>query len=310
MSKTDPQKTLKMGSKGLIVFNPSSGDGDAGELKEQLRRYLGLDRFDLLELEDGMNLCEELADAMHDQSYHWIGAAGGDGTVSIVGSCLVDLNMPLVIIPSGTGNAIAGALGIPEDVEQACRLLLDGSETRTIDAIRIKDRYYFLQVGMGLEALTMEKTTTEQKNKLGELAYLWTAAREAIDWQPQQIKLTVDDDEQTLEASEVVLANIGDVGVFDLRWGEDIRPDDGRLDVVVIDAKSAADYAKLISSLALDAEDDSDLFTYFKAYDRVCIEAKQPLPFHGDGEEIKNPTPLEAHLVPGALTVIVPQLDS
>ena len=304
------QKSRNKASKGLIVLNPSSGDGDAGLLKEQLHNYLGPDYFDLLELEEGMKLCEKLREAVEAQSYQWIGAAGGDGTVSSVGSCLVDLDLPLAIIPVGTGNAIAGALGIPGDVEEACQLLMDSGETRTIDAIRVNDRHYFLQVGMGLEALTMEDTTTEQKNKLGERAYLWTAAKEATGWQPQQIKLMVDDNEQILEASEVVLANIGDVGVMGLRWAEDVKPDDGRLDVVIIDARSAGDYAKVITSMARGAQAESDLITNFKAYNRVCIEAKRPLPIHGDGEDMNNPVSLEAHLVHGALTVIVPQVDS
>jgi len=309
MNKSDSQQPVrvqKTDMKGLIVFNPTAGDGETDTLKAQLQEGLGEEQFDLLKLDDDMSLCTELSDALKRQSYHWVGAAGGDGTVSKVGSCLVDLELPLVIIPAGTGNAIAEALGIPEEIEKACRLPVDGGEGRRIDAIRLNGHNYFLQVGIGLEALTMQKTTSEQKSDFGELAYLWTAAKEALDWEPQELEVTIDGKRQTLEASELILANIGSVGVMDLHWGEDIKPDDGRLDVVAINARSAGDYARVITSLARGSQADSDLIKIFHAYEKVLVESGKPLPIHGDGEDLEDPWPLEARLIPGALTVIVP----
>ncbi|MFN2137943.1 MAG: diacylglycerol/lipid kinase family protein [Candidatus Promineifilaceae bacterium] len=293
-------------AEGLIVLNPSAGDGEAKQLRTQLRDVLGDRGFDLLELEDDMSLCERVSSARRDHTYQWIAAAGGDGTVSKVGSCAVNFDLPLGIIPAGTGNAIAAALGIPEDIEEACRLLIDPGATRTIDAIRINDRHYFLQVGVGLEALTMQETTSEQKNKLGTLAYLLTAVREASGWQPHHFDIIVDGRRHALEASELVLANLAEVGVFGLRWGEDIAPDDGLLDVVAINAHSAGDYLEVLSAMSRGSQAQSDLFTVFRARETVGVETDRPLPIHGDGGDVEDPWPLDARLIPQALSVIVP----
>jgi diacylglycerol kinase family enzyme len=143
---TGTQTTIaNSASKGLIVHNRSAGDGEADKLQAQLRGQLGAERFDLLELDDEMPLCKVLGSSVQKHDYKWIAAAGGDGTVSKVGGCLVNLDLPLAIIPAGTGNAIAGALGIPEDVEQACRLLQGGVSTRTLDAIQVGQQFFFLQ---------------------------------------------------------------------------------------------------------------------------------------------------------------------
>jgi diacylglycerol kinase family enzyme len=156
----------------------------------------------------------------------------------------------------------------------------------------------------------MQETTSEQKNRLGELAYLWTAAKKAIKWQPHRFRLIIDGSGQTVEASELVLANIADVGLLGMRWGDQIAPDDGVLDVVAINVKKASEYVEVVTALARGTQANSSLFTYLSAHDRIRIETEHPLPIHGDGGEVEMSWPLEASLVPGALTVIVPSPDT
>jgi diacylglycerol kinase family enzyme len=51
----------------------------------------------------------------------------------------------------------------PEETEAACQLLANSETVRQVDAIRIGEHYFFLQVGIGLEAATMQSTSSAQK---------------------------------------------------------------------------------------------------------------------------------------------------
>lgn len=294
-------------AKGLVVMNPSAGAGNPEELRAQIRAVLDETMCDLYEVEEAETLCKSLHTAVQNQGYSWLAAAGGDGTVSLVGDCATALGMPLAIIPAGTGNAFAGALGIPDDVEQAASLLLGGATTRRIDALRIGGKHYFLQVGVGLEALAMKETPADAKSKLGALAYVWTAAREAAGWQDRRFKLTLDDKVYHVQASELVLANTAGVGVLNMKWGEAIAPDDGVIDVVAILAQSSGDYLPILTALAQGTQQDSKYITSYQARRTIRVETDRPLPTHADGEVLEDQWPLEAQIVPGALSVLVPR---
>lgn len=296
-----------MNTKGLVVLNPAAGGQDRAQLIAKIRSVLDKDTFQLKETEEDGSVCELVAEALAEQPYRWVAAVGGDGTISQVGNCLVNKNTPLAIIPAGTGNVIAGALGIPEDVEEACRLLVGETGTRLIDAVRVGGQHYFLQVGVGLEAQTMKKTPSEHKEKVGELAYLWTAVKEGVDWQKHDFTLTVDGVVHEIKASELVLANAADVGVLGMSWGDSIAMDDGVIDVVAIQADSLSDYVEILTALARDSQRDSDRFTTFQARKSVQVKSDEVLPVHGDGEPLEGQWPIVAEVVPQALHVIVPQ---
>ena len=69
-----------------------------------------------------------------DGSYHHILVAGGDGTVNYVVNMLKrrNLDLPVAVLPTGTANDFANTLGVPSDIEKACRRIL-GGEIRRVD---------------------------------------------------------------------------------------------------------------------------------------------------------------------------------
>jgi diacylglycerol kinase (ATP) len=297
----------RAGVEGLVVLNPAAGGNQEEELVSIIRSILDDHTYHLIKTKEGGSICESVSEVLAKHSYQWVAAVGGDGTVSQVGNCLVGKNIPLAIIPAGTGNVIGGALGIPEDIEGACQLLAGESDTRLIDAIRVGGQHYFLQVGVGLEAQTMKKTPSENKGKVGDLAYLWTAVKEGVDWQPHKFTLTVDGEVHELEASELVLANAADVGVLGLSWGESISMDDGVIDVVAIYAASVRDYIATITALSQDSQKDSERIITYRAHKSVQVKSEKDLPVHGDGEVLEAQWPIDAAVVPKALSVIVPK---
>ena len=107
-----------------------------------------------------------------EQGYDLIGVYGGDGTVTEVASALAGGGPPILLLPGGTGNALADDLGIPPTLREAAGLF-DGalSEVRRVDLGRSADRLFVLRLTMGLEAAMVAAATREMKDVYGWLAY-------------------------------------------------------------------------------------------------------------------------------------------
>ncbi|MCX6048030.1 MAG: diacylglycerol kinase family protein, partial [Chloroflexi bacterium] len=107
-----------------------------------------------------------------------VAAYGGDGTVAEVASGLVGSSVALAILPGGTANVMALELGIPTDLAQAARLAC-GVESRLekIDMGQVYDKHFLLRAGVGLEAAITEQADRSLKDRLGILAYFWSALR-------------------------------------------------------------------------------------------------------------------------------------
>ena len=128
----------------------------------------------------------------------------------------------------------------------ACRLLAGahGTEAR-IDAMRVGDRHYFTQVGVGIDALMIRDTRREAQAAVrpGRLPLDGRDAPARVPAPP--VLPAIDGRKRRTRASQVVVANSGILGQPPFRWGPDIRPDDGRLDVCIVRARNLLDYLKL-----------------------------------------------------------------
>ena len=91
------------------------------------------------------------------------------------------------------------------------------------------------------------------------------------------------------------------------RWGPNIRPDDGKIDVCIVSARSALDYMGLIWHTIVGQQHRDRNVRYLTAERSIAISADEPLPIQADGEIIGE-TPIQIEVVPDALTVIVPAL--
>ena len=171
--------------------------------------------------------------------------------------------------------------------------------------MRVGPACYFTQIGVGIDALMIRDTPREHKRRFGRVAYLWTAATRLLGFQPRRFELVTDGRRRRARASQIVVANSGILGQPPFRWGPDIRPDDGRLDVCIVRARNLVDYLKLSWHVLNGQHRQSTNVRYFAANRGVTIATRRPLPVQGDGEIIGE-TPVEIAVVPRAVVVIVP----
>jgi YegS/Rv2252/BmrU family lipid kinase len=294
----------------FTVLNPVAGTCEAGRVRQALERHFPVDGI-VCEIHEagGDDRIAAMVEAAVARGCDLIVAAGGDGTVSAVAAGLVGEenggSVPLGIIPLGTANVLARELDIPIDLEHACQLLAGPHATTRVDAMRVGPACYFTQIGVGIDALMIRDTLREHKRRFGRVAYLWTAATRLLGFQPCRFTLMIDGWRQGARASQVVVANSGTLGQPPLRWGPDIRPDDGRLDVCIVRARNLFDYLKLSWYVLTSQHRQSPNVRYFTANRTVTIATRRPLPVQGDGEIIGE-TPVDIVVVPGAVAVIVP----
>jgi YegS/Rv2252/BmrU family lipid kinase len=236
-------------------------------------------------------------------------AAGGDGTVRGCAEGLAGTDVPLGIVPLGTGNLLARTLGIPAHPRTALATAFDAKHPtadRRIDLATADGALFAAMAGIGLDAAVV--AATRLKHRLGWLAYAMSgAAHLAVP--PASFTIRLDDREPiTRSARSVVVGNCGLLpGGFTLL--PHARADDGLLDVGILAPHGTADWINVAARVLTHNRCQDRRLERFQAR-KVEIVAQGTLPREIDGEVISEGQTLTVAVRPGALTVRVPRTGS
>lgn len=241
--------------------------------------------------------------AAHYGDYDLIISYGGDGTVMEVATGMIGADVPLAILPGGTGNALASELGISQQLKAAVELICDEThQLRYIDAGKVGDRYFFLRAGMGLGVNLVEKTDRELKDRFGFLAYAFSALDVMQNPEHTTYKLTLDGEQVEYDGIACVIANSGFMGKFNFKLSSKITPDDGLLDVIIMN--DDLDSTLAMAASIIEQEQYAAALHHWQVKN-VTIEVDPPLSVRGDGEEFGQ-TPISIEVVPAAIPIVVP----
>jgi YegS/Rv2252/BmrU family lipid kinase len=229
-------------------------------------------------------------------------ACGGDGTVNAVAEALAGTQTVLGVVPLGTGNLLAGHLRIPQPVDEAVALLTEGADRR-LDLGTVGDRVFVGMAGLGLDAAMIADSSEDLKARIGWLAYVPSIVRHLRD-RGRRVTLLIDG--RRVRHSRVKALIIGNFG--QLHGGIDLmpeaKPDDGMLDVVVLEpsGKLAGWFAVLVRLLT---HRDGRNITRYQGR-RVQVRTRRPVPLELDGDPYRTANSLSAEAKPGALIVRAP----
>jgi YegS/Rv2252/BmrU family lipid kinase len=302
------QVDMQQKPRTYVVLNPVAGVSEPGTVRERIE--VALHAHDIpCEIYEttggkGENLKHLVRDAVK-RGFQLFISAGGDGTLSSVIDGLVDSNIPLVIIPTGTWNALARALDIPLEVDRAIDLVFQPHRIQTIDAMQVGDGYFVLSVSAGIGAMTMKDVERKDKRRLGKLADLRKALTEMLEFRSFQFEVKIDGTLTRFRASELMVANTSILGLKALRLNPNIRMDDGKLNVCRIYANTVTDYLKLGLSMLRTGHERSWNVLCVEALDEVEIRSRDRIPVQGDGELIGH-LPVTVKLRPKAIQVVTP----
>jgi diacylglycerol kinase (ATP) len=231
-----------------------------------------------------------------------VAAYGGDGTVMEVANGLIGTEATLGVLPGGTGNVLSIELDIPQDLEEAARLLISAdAQIRKVDVGQSGEKSFLLRAYVGFDAQRIQLTTREMRDRFGKIAYLIAALRAIPESKAIRYRVTLDDEEVECEGFTCIVGNAGNMGVRGLSLVPDISISDGLLDVVVIRGLDPLSLASALSSI-LDTPLDPDGFHHWQAKE-IAIATDQPQTVIGDGE-LWGETPITIRVLPGAVRVI------
>jgi diacylglycerol kinase (ATP) len=293
--------------RALIITNPAAARSDEAHLLGARRRLgEGGVRADIARTAaagDGERLAREaVADGVEIVIAH-----GGDGTAMDVAAALVGTGRPLGLLPAGTGNLLAGNLGIRRSWRAASDVILRGVP-RIVDVGRLTtgegSRIFAVACGAGFDAELMRGTAARHKRAFGMGAYVATALWLARTITRSRIRIEADGAVHEAHAAVVLVANCGELipGVLPIHGA--IRPDDGVLDVAVLDAASLPGAARLVWWMFVRRPHAVPGITFLRAA-HVRLTADPALPVQADGEAAGT-TPLTVELLPLALHVLAP----
>jgi diacylglycerol kinase family enzyme len=236
-------------------------------------------------------------------NYDAIVAAGGDGTIRHVAAALIDGEMPLGIIPVGTGNVLAHEIGLKLAADAVARTLLDGP-TIVATCASANDEPFLLMAGAGFDARVLTGLDQRTKSLLGKLAYAAPLIGGLV--RPlDALSLAVDG--RPCQASWVVVANACHYGggfVLTRRTGIHKRG----LVAILFKARTRTALAGMLTSLArgrLDEHAARRGHVEILPCSQVTISSDTPVPVQIDGDVVGS-TPLTIHEGTSHVRLIVP----
>jgi len=195
-----------------IIFNPVSGKTDPEERKKTISDALAEHGYTCQYIETSKQEgAKALAEKASKDGIDLLAVSGGDGTVMEVMSALVGKDIPVAVLPAGTGNLLSVNLGIPMTVPDAVHVALSGQQYELDLAKTDGDRYFAILGGMGLDAAMIRDAGREAKDKFGVLAY-FVAALKNLPRRRSRVSLRLDGGEPiSRRAKSVVIANMGKI---------------------------------------------------------------------------------------------------
>ncbi|OUM92234.1 diacylglycerol kinase [Parageobacillus thermoglucosidasius] len=271
-----------------IIYNPTSG-------REIFKRHLPdvLERLEKAGYETSCHATTGAGDATEaarkavEREFDLVVAAGGDGTINEVVNGIADQDHrpKLAIIPVGTTNDFARAIGVPRSIEGACDVITRG-EAVPIDIGSVtnegKTRYFINIAGGGrLTELTYE-VPSKLKTVLGQLAYYLKGMEMLPSIKATEARIEYDGKLFEGEIMLFLVSLTNSVGGFE-KLAPDSSLNDGMFDLIILKKTNLAEFIRLVT-LAARGEHINDPHLIYTKANRIKVTSPNNMQLNLDGE--------------------------
>lgn len=289
-----------------VVFNPNAGRGRAAALRSELERRLDEaypDDWVLLTTErhgDGVRRTTELL----AKGARRIVSVGGDGTLSECLAALMDTEVPLAVIPVGTGNDFGRHVGV-HTLDEAIWNLRDDNVV-DIDVGIANGKPFIDTLACGFDSAVGQRVNEGFRYLKGTAAYVGAIASTLRRYQPVEMEITVDDHRWTGRAMLAAVCNCRSYGGgFKVAPGASIV--DGLLDVVVVESMPKSRFVcqlpKVMKGQHMNLPE-----VHHWAGKKVRLVADPPIRWMLDGE-LQDTTPVDVEVAPARRPMVIPLRD-
>lgn len=287
--------------KYLFIINPGSGRNSADSWKALINDFFksNEDEFEIYLLPANFTTAQ-IKDHIFKLAPQQVIAVGGDGTVTMLANILAGSTITLGILPGGSANGMAKELQIPAGAEDALKVIVKGFHKK-IDLIRINDRDYCLHLSdIGLNAQLI-KYFDEGKLR-GKIGYARVILKTLWHRQKMQVSIRVGETQIRREAFMVALANARMYGTGAM-INPTGKPDDGKFEIIILRKLSFFTLVKMMFRPRIFDPNKIEIIPCTSAE----ISTKRPMYFQTDGEYKGKLKKISAVIVPGAVTMILPE---
>ena len=293
-----------MGMSGGVRFlvNPSSGRGTGKAHLDRIRVLASRHGAGLVVSRKVEDLATQARRAAEDGVERLL-VAGGDGTMHHAAQGLAGTGCALGVIPLGSGNDLAGTLGIPPDLEVAVERALKG-EIRRIDLARVGETYCIGYAGVGFDS-EVTRFANEMKVLRGPLIYFYAVIHTLITFQPPRMKVVWDDGVFEGKVMFTVVNNLPRFG-GGMRIAPDAKIDDGLLDLVIVSEVPKSLLLSIFPKVYNGRHVGHPSCTIVRTR-RAEITIDRTMTMYGGGEPLRpveGGEPVVVEVVPGGLAVV------
>jgi len=290
-----------------VLTNPASGHGTAPHAAERAVSQLHRRGVDVVAIAGtDADHARRLVEGALERGMDALVVVGGDGIISLALQVLAQTDIPLGIIPAGTGNDHAREFGIPtKDPESAADVIVDG-DAQTIDLGRIKgadgtDKWFGTVMAAGFDSLVTDRTN-RMRWPHGRMRYNVAMLAELSQLRLLPFRLMFDGREVETELTLAAFGNTRSYGGGMLICpGAD--PTDGLLDATLVQSASRTKLIRLFPTVFKGTHVDLDAVRTERA--KVITVDSPGINAYADGEFV-CPLPVEVSAVPGALRILRP----
>ena len=287
----------------FFIVNPASGSGKAKKLFDGLLpRIERSGRSFEWRYTTGKGHARELAEEAAKRGCRRVISVGGDGTANEVAGALIGSDTEMAILPFGTGNDFAKAVGLPTDPDAALDAALYGA-ARPVDAAMANDKPFINVGGTGFDVDVILNTEKFKKRFNGMLPYMLGIFKSLMHLKPLTFEITADGESFTERALLFNACN-GTHFAGGMHVAPMASPNDGLLDVCILRAISVPQFLMLLPRYTRGAHMASRHIRYFKA-ESIAVRCDSENLINLDGE-LDSSTSVTFRVLPGALRLALP----
>jgi diacylglycerol kinase (ATP) len=285
-----------------LLVNPTSGGGKGARLAEPVAERLrsggaSVDQLIGRDADEAFDLLRNRVAAGVDA----VVAVGGDGLVNMALQVVAGTDVPLGVIPAGTGNDFARALGL--DLRDPLKAIesINRGQAREVDLGRVSGRWFGGVLGSGFDSMVNERANLMTWPH-GRIRYDLAMLAELRTYRPVPFTLVLDGEVWETEAMLVAVGNSPSYG-GGMRICPDARLDDGLLDVTVVGPISKPKFVRLFPTVYKGTHVRNPAVTVKRA--KVVSLSAASVTAYADGERVAV-LPVTCEAVPRALHVLAP----
>jgi YegS/Rv2252/BmrU family lipid kinase len=294
----------KKKKKIYVIINPISGTNSKRDIPLKISE-LNPHLYDIHFILTGYaGHATEIAKDAVKNGINYVIAVGGDGTINEVAKALVDTDVILGIIPSGSGNGLARDLHIPLNTSKAVEILKEDN-IKKIDYGIANNEIFFCTCGVGFDALISQKAL-EQNNR-GKFMYAQSIISNLFTFKPEKYRI-ISSNGVTFEDEAFLLtcANASQYG-NDAFIAPHANIQDGKMNIAIIKPLSAVEIPQVaIQMFSKNIGNNSKLIEIITS--EATIEREKPGVMHLDGNAIQTEKDINVKIIKQGLNVLVPKV--